>query len=282
MKGITFSFVCCFSTLGLWQLNVLTNQSINAVSDSINYLGDVTNKGFKYTLTFFENSHERHLYNLKKEKEKSDLQRKIRIENLENVLEETDLVIEKGLPNYYKFLEMFGHNIYSQYEFAYQILLLKETLFVSESLIILSEIIKKNLEEQFKLVNMDTIVNKMIEKNIYNDIVFSIQLQQMNNIYNEESDSLYILKDSIYTYETSWNMNLSNEFFKLASIQNTNLSYISVNYIPNTMTLDFNDIHKSPKKNIYFDTTQDNYQDPKCYNKPPLRESIWNKHNFKL
>ena len=184
MKGITFSFVCCFSTLGLWQLNVLTNQSINAVSDSINYLGDVTNKGFKYTLTFFENSHERHLYNLKKEKEKSDLQRKIRIENLENVLEETDLVIEKGLPNYYKFLEMFGHNIYSQYEFAYQILLLKETLFVSESLIILSEIIKKNLEEQFKLVNMDTIVNKMIEKNIYNDIVFSIQLQQMNNIYN--------------------------------------------------------------------------------------------------
>uniref|UniRef100_A0AB39J969 Uncharacterized protein n=1 Tax=Florenciella sp. virus SA2 TaxID=3240092 RepID=A0AB39J969_9VIRU len=282
MKGITFSFICCFSTFGLWQLNVLTTQSINAVSDSIHYLGDITNNGFKYTLTFFENSHERYLYNLKKEKEKTDLQRKIRIENLENVLEETNLVIEKGLPNYYRFLEMFGHNIYSQYELAYQILLLKDTLFVSDSLIVLSEIIKNNLEQQFKLTNMDTIVNKMIEKNIYNDIVFSIQLQQMNNIYNEESDSLYILKDSIYTYESSWNMNLSNEFFKLASIQNTNLSYITLNYIPNTMTLDFKDIHKSPKKNIYFDTTQDNYQDPKCYSEPLLRESIWNKHNFKI
>ena len=288
MKSITISFISCFSAIIMWQLNILTSQSINAITDSVNYIGDVTKEGFKYSLTFFENTHERNIYNIKKQKEKNDLYRKIRIETLESDLEETNLVFEKSIPNYHKYLTMFGDNIYSQYELAYQIVLMKDTLFVSESLGTLSILIKENLEKQFQIINMDNVVNKMIEKNIYNDILFELYIQQMQvkNMYNDDKNSklssLYILKESIDSYESAWAMNISNEFFKLANYQNNNLTYITDHYKDTSqqqiyLEYNNNDLVKK-KSNRYFYNNNDN--DPKCL-QMPLSHSIWEQHNLK-
>ena len=143
MKILSFSFLFVSLSAFLYQINCFTNHGVILIENGISYFVDGAKTTWKYSLSFIENSHENRLNKLINEKEKRDLQRQIRIEEIEQELIEGKTIIDKSMPNYNNLLMMFGQEIPKQYELACHIDMMKGTVFVSESLESLASIVKK-------------------------------------------------------------------------------------------------------------------------------------------
>lgn len=287
----------------LHQINVFTINGIEIIENSVSYIVEGTKSGWKYSLSFIENSHENQMDKIRKEKEKKELQRKIRIETIENELEEGKTIIDKSMPNYKNLLIMFGNELPKQYELACEIVMMKDTLFVSESLQNLAHIVKNETGRKLEKMNIKNIVDKMIEKEIYMETMIMLYEQQLKNSYLIDSrfrgdtnveQSIIVLDNAIGNYEASWNMNIANELFKNAQNEIANLSYIDYTIMPQSVTnllpLHQNDEVNKKDENIYIyskkyntvnKVNDENTNDPKCKKKPYNYDSdgVWKKYN---
>ena len=167
MKLLSFSFLFVSLSAFLYQINCFANHGAILIENGISYFVDGAKTTWKYSLSFIENSHENRLHKLRKEKEKRDLQRQIRIEEIEQELIEGKTIIDKSMPNYNNLLMMFGQEIPKQYELACQIDMMKGTVFVSESLESLASIVKEETGKKLEQMNMKYFVDKMIDRDIY-------------------------------------------------------------------------------------------------------------------
>lgn len=278
------------------ELNNLIYNGSALLGNGVSYILDEASKSWKYSLSFIESTHEGQLNKMIKEKEKNDLQRKIRIGNIESELEEGNALIEKGMPNYFKLQSMFGDSLPKQYELANHIQIMKDTLFVSESLSSLSIIIKQQIGDELEKMNMKKIVDKIIEKNMFDDIQFMLYEQQMKNKYlhnvigyerNDVREFIVILNDAVSNYENAWTMNIANELLDAANKEFSNLSYIDYNFIStnNNFELNLNEDKIIPKsKNspndlykvseIHKKHCVNKKQDP-CKRQPYEPKSVW-------
>lgn len=303
MKVFGLTTVIIAISLLMHQINIFTINGIEIIEDSVSYIVEGTKSGWKYSLSFIENSHENKLDKIRKEKEKKELQRKIRIETIENELEEGKTIIDKSMPNYRNLLVMFGNELPKQYELACEIVMMKETLFVSESLQTLARIVKNETGKKLEKMNIKIIVDKMIEKEIYMETMIMLYEQQLKNTYLIDSrfrgdtnveQSIIVLDHAIGNYEASWNMNVANELFKNAQNEISNLSYIDYTIIPQRMsnllplyTTENNNKKRDEDKYVHstkynhVNPDNENNDDPKCKNKPYNHDNdgIWKKYN---
>ena len=226
----------------LYQLNNLTNQGTLLLERGVSYFVDGVKSSWKYSLLFVEDSHESKLNKMKRKKEKRDLERKIRIEEIEDELNECKTIVDKSMPNFNNLLMMFGVEVPKQYELACQIDMMKDTIFVSESLSSLASIVKDEAGEKLKKMNIKYFVDKMLEREIYMDALIMFYEQNIRHYYlkkkidnNEHNENEYgheskvFLSQALKTYESAWNMNLANDFLKIARTQNSNLTFIDYN-----------------------------------------------------
>ena len=274
MSIISLTFLFAALSVLLWQVNVITGKGTQVVETITTYVSDSAKGGWKYSLSFIPDSHESKLDKLKKHKEEEDLNRKIRIENIENELKETSAVLDKGMPNYYNLLFMFGESTIGQYELACQIVLMKDTLFVSESLSTLSQTIKLRIGEQLENMKMKNIVDKMIQHNIFTEIQTSVYIQQEKLLNNNEDkqQELMVLKEAFDTYHATWTLGVANEIMGAVKHNGQNLTHIQPQIITYNVNYNDNDLHLySRKRNdkILYHSNHDTVfsvqnDDPKC------------------
>lgn len=298
MKLLSVSFVFFSISALLYQLNCFANHGTILIENGVSYFVDGAKATWKYYLSFIENSHENRLHKLRKEKETRDLQRRIRIEEIEQELIEGEIIIDKSMPNYNNLLMMFGHEIPKQYELACQIDMMKGTIFVSESLEYLAAIVKEETGKKLEEMNMKYFIDKMIERDIYMDSLMMFYEQQVKHHYlTQKSDdhSQLVLHHAFKIYESAWNMNLANEFLKVSQNQSLNLSFIDYEIVSqeifqfktNTNHYFLEDKpqkHNEYKKQNYRIVEQDDSamtHDPKCKKRPYGYEedSIWKKYD---
>jgi len=224
----------------LYQLNNFTNQSALLLESGVSYFVEGAKTSWKYSLSFIEDSHENKLNKMKKGKEKRDLERKIRIEEIEDELVEVQSIVDKSMPNYNNLLMMFGNEVPKQYEIACQIDMMKGTIFVSESLMSLASIVKEETGKKLEQMNLKYFVDKILEREIYMDTLMMFYEQNMKHYYlrntmgnsdSENDQSKMVLHQSFESYESSWNMNLANDFLKLAQNQSSNLTFIDYDIV---------------------------------------------------
>lgn len=290
MNILSFVFVTTSCSFLLWQLNTMTTQGLDAIGNSVNYITDSAKSGFKYSLTFIKNTHESRLDLLRKDKEKKDLERRIRIETIESELEEGAALIEKGMPNYHNLVSLFGQNEIEQYELASRIVMMKDTLFVSDSLYQVSRTVYEQLGDYFKKMNMKIIIDKMLEKEVFLEIQASLYEQQFRSsllssqtsLLGDGSDVL-VLSDAFSVYESAWTTNIVNELLGAAALEegtreNILKYYANSRYDLISGTIEVPTISiNSPPPLSYKDKTNVN-EDPKCLD-PNRGESIWEQHN---
>lgn len=272
----------------LWQINVMTRQGMIFVESLTTYATESARSGWKYSMSFIQDSHESKLDKLRKHKESEDLKRKIRIENIENELKEGNTVLDKGMPNYYNLLLMFGESILGQYELACRIDLMKDTLFVSESLASVSQIIKYRIGEQLDSMKMKKIVDKMIQHNIYTEIQTSLYTQQNVLLNNNQfkQQHLIVLANAFDDYDTAWTLSITNELMNAAKHESENLTHIQNPIISyNIYSNKECDCLKTINDNFYhseynnFKSTKNYYNnyDPKCISQNDVYEiKNWN------
>lgn len=281
MSIISLSFLFIALSVLLWQVNIITGKGAQVVETITTYVSDTAKGGWKYSLSFIPDSHESKLDKIKKHKEEEDLKRKIRIENIENELKETSVVLDKGMPNYYNLLFMFGESTIGQYELACRIVLMKDTLFVSESLATLSQTIKDRIGEQLENMKMKNIVDKMIEHNIYTEIQTSLYIQQENLLDNNQykQQELMILKDAFDTYHATWTLNIANEIMGAVEQESENLTHIQPQMI--TYNVNYNDLHlltENRQEKVYQNKVYQNNDDPKCISQT-MQARNWDYYN---
>ena len=240
MKVFSSSVLLLSSSFLLYQLNNFTNQSALLLESGVSYFVEGAKTSWKYSLSFIEDSHENKLNKMKKGKEKRDLERKIRIEEIEDELVEVQSIVDKSMPNYNNLLMMFGNEVPKQYEIACQIDMMKGTIFVSESLMSLASIVKEETGKKLEQMNLKYFVDKILEREIYMDTLMMFYEQNMKHYYlrntmgnsdPENDQSKMVLNQAFESYESSWNMNLANEFLKLSQNQSSNLTFIDYDIV---------------------------------------------------
>ena len=240
MKVFSSSVLLLSSSFLLYQLNNFTNQSALLLESGVSYFVEGAKTSWKYSLSFIEDSHENKLNKMKKGKEKLDLERKIRIEEIEDELVEVQSIVDKSMPNYNNLLMMFGNEVPKQYEIACQIDMMKGTIFVSESLMSLASIVKEETGKKLEQMNLKYFVDKILEREIYMDTLMMFYEQNMKHYYlrntmgnsdPENDQSKMVLNQAFESYESSWNMNLANEFLKLSQNQSSNLTFIDYDIV---------------------------------------------------
>ena len=299
MKLLSFSVIIFSVSALLYQINCFTNKGAMLFESGISYIVDGVQNSWKYSLSFIENSHEHKLNKIRKEKEKIDLQRQIRIEEIEDELEEVKSIVHKSMPNYNNLLMLFGPELPYQYEFACQIEMMKGTVFVSESLGTLATIVKEETGKKLEDAHMKYIVDKIIEKEVYMNVLIKIYEQQFkyryisNNKDADKENSLLILNNAVKNYESAWNMYVANEFLKNAQKLYSNLTFIDYVFVSQSAydaiieqtEPAVNDNREGEEKNGKYKTItkeRNNVNhDPKCKDKPyhVQEDSIWNKYS---
>lgn len=300
MKLLSFSFVFFSMSFFLYQMNCLANNGAIMIENGVSYFVDGAKTTWKYSLSFIENSHENRLHKLRKEKEQRDLQRQIRIEEIEQELIEGKTIIDKSMPNYNNLLMMFGYEIPKQYELACQIGMMKGTIFVSESLESLAVVVKEETGKKLEQMEMKYFVDKMIERDIYLDSLIMFYEQQVKHRYltydfgqvvnQDYENSQLVLHDAFKTYESMWNMNIANEFLRLAQNQSSNLSFIDYEIISQNMFQsnanyyaieEKNDEKRKRNNRILIQTDNKDSIDPKCKKRPydHKKDSIWKQYD---
>ena len=279
------------------QLNNFTNQGALLLESGVSYFLEGAKTTWKYSLSFIEDSHENKLNKIKREKERRDLERKIRIEEIEDEIVEGQSIVDKSMPNYNNLLMMFGNEIPKQYEMATQIDMMKGTIFVSESLMSLASIVKEETGKKLEQMSLKYFVDKMLEREIYMDTLIMFYEQNIKHFYltntidnsqPEDEQTKMVLYQAFKNYESAWNMNLANEFLKLAQNQSSNLTYIDYDIVSQKLLIinppakDKNDECRSKSEGeMYKSTTYISEQDPKCKTRPYdyTRDSIWKKYD---
>lgn len=306
MKVFSLTLLLVSGSLLLHQLNNFTSQGVILLESGVSYFVEGAKTTWKYSLSFIEDSHENKLNKMKREKEKRDLERKIRIEEIEDELVEGQSIVDKSIPNYNNLLMMFGNEIPKQYELASQIDMMKGTIFVSESLRSLASIVKEETGKKLEQMNLKYFVDKMLEREIYMDTLIMFYEQNIKHYYlentmgkiqNENDQSKLVLYQAFENYESAWNMNIANDFLKIAQNQTSNLTFIDYDivsqkpfYLDHTFTSDkyieSKDeelVFKKQERNKrgFVDTTIEEEQDPKCKKRPydNIGDSIWKKYN---
>lgn len=294
MKIFSVTILLLSTSFLLYQLNIFTNQGAILLESGVSYFVEGAKSTWKYSLSFIEDSHENKLNKMKREKEKRDLERKIRIEEIEDELIEGQSIVDKSMPNYNNLLMMFGNEIPKQYETATQIDMMKGTIFVSESLMSLASIVKEETGKKLQEMNLKYFVDKMLEREIYMDTLIMFYEQNVKHYYltNTIDDGRYqtdqskiILQQAFENYESAWNMNMANDFLRLAQNQTSNLTYIDYDIVSQKLMImnepiketlgDFQEKrHKGTSINVM-------EQDPKCKTRPyhHERDSVWKKHD---
>lgn len=298
MKIFSVTFLLLSTSFLLYQLNIFTNQGAILLESGVSYFVEGAKTTWKYSLSFIEDSHENKLNKMKKEKEKRDLERKIRIEEIEDELVEGQSIVDKSMPNYNNLLIMFGNEIPKQYEMATQIDMMKGTIFVSESLMSLASIVKEESGKKLEQMNLKYFVDKMLEREIYMDTLIMFYEQNVKHYYlintidnrrYEDDQSKMILQQAFANYESAWNMNLANDFLRLTQKQSSNLTYIDYDIASQKLLVMNEDVKKNAdefqrkkqekihKKNIMNIVEHD----PKCKTRPyhEERDSVWKKYN---
>ena len=72
MKVFGLTTVIIAISLLMHQINIFTINGIEIIEDSVSYIVEGTKSGWKYSLSFIENSHENKLDKIRKEKEKKE------------------------------------------------------------------------------------------------------------------------------------------------------------------------------------------------------------------
>ena len=298
MKAFSSSVLLLSSSFLLYQLNNFTNQSALLLESGVSYFVEGAKTSWKYSLSFIEDSHENKLNKMKKGKEKRDLERKIRIEEIEDELVEVQSIVDKSMPNYNHLLMMFGNEVPKQYEIACQIDMMKGTIFVSESLMSLASIVKEETGKKLEQMNLKYFVDKMLEREIYMDTLMMFYEQNMKHYYlrnmvgNSESEndqSKMVLHQAFETYESSWNMNLANEFLKLSQNQSSNLTFIDYDIVSQKLLImnhlvkdEKNELMEKDQQQAIYRTSANNEElDPKCKKNTyeNTRDSIWKQYD---
>ena len=118
--------------------------------------------------------------------------------------------------------------------------MMKGTIFVSESLMSLASIVKEETGKELEEMNLKYFVDKMLEREIYMDTLIMFYEQNVKQYYltNTIDDGRYqtdqskmILQQAFENYESAWNMNLANDFLRLAQNQTSNLTYIDYDIV---------------------------------------------------
>jgi len=263
----------------------MTGQSFKAIESLTRYARETATSGWKYSMTFIEDSHESKLDKLRKHKESEDLKRKIRIENIENELKESNTILDKGMPNYYNLLFMFGESTLGQYELACRIVLMKDTLFVSESLASVSQIIKDRIGKQLETMKMKNIVDKMIQRNIYIEIQTSLYTQQNILLNNNQlkQQEIIVLADAFDAYNTAWTLSITNELMAAVEKESQNLTYIqnpSIKYNIDSLNKIDNNLEHITYNNFKSTKNYYNNYDSKCISQNNIYKIIdWEKYN---
>jgi len=298
MKAFSSSVLLLSSSFLLYQLNNFTNQSALLLESGVSYFVEGAKTSWKYSLSFIEDSHENKLNKMKKGKEKRDLERKIRIEEIEDELVEVQSIVDKSMPNYNNLLMMFGNEVPKQYEIACQIDMMKGTIFVSESLMSLASIVKEETGKKLEQMNLRYFVDKILEREIYMDTLMMFYEQNMKHYYlrntmgnsdSENDQSKMVLHQAFENYESSWNMNLANDFLKLAQNQSSNLTFIDYDIVSQKLLV-INEplkekknelMEKNQQRAIYRTSAHNDESDPKCKQNTydNTRDSIWKQYN---
>ena len=298
MKVFSSSVLLLSSSFLLYQLNNFTNQSALLLESGVSYFVEGAKTSWKYSLSFIEDSHENKLNKMKKGKEKRDLERKIRIKEIEDELVEVQSIVDKSMPNYNNLLMMFGNEVPKQYEIACQIDMMKGTIFVSESLMSLASIVKEETGKKLEQMNLKYFVDKILEREIYMDTLIMFYEQNMKHYYlrntmgnsdSENDQSKMVLHQAFESYESSWNMNLANEFLKLAHNQSSNLTFIDYDIVSQKLLV-INEplkdkknelMEKNQQRAIYRTSAHNEEPDPKCKQNTydNARDSIWKQYN---
>ena len=298
MKAFSSSVLLLSSSFLLYQLNNFTNQSALLLESGVSYFVEGAKTSWKYSLSFIEDSHENKLNKMKRGKEKRDLERKIRIEEIEDELVEVQSIVDKSMPNYNNLLMMFGNEVPKQYEIACQIDMMKGTIFVSESLMSLASIVKEETGKKLEQMNLKYFVDKILEREIYMDTLMMFYEQNMKHYYlrntmgnsdSENDQSKMVLHQAFESYESSWNMNLANEFLKLVQNQSSNLTFIDYDIVSQKLLV-INEplkekknelMEKNQQRAIYRTSAHNDESDPKCKQNTydNTRDSIWKQYN---
>ena len=299
MKAFSSSVLLLSSSFLLYQLNNFTNQSALLLESGVSYFVEGAKTSWKYSLSFIEDSHENKLNKMKRGKEKRDLERKIRIEEIEDELVEVQSIVDKSMPNYNNLLMMFGNEVPKQYEIACQIDMMKGTIFVSESLMSLASIVKEETGKKLEQMNLRYFVDKILEREIYMDTLMMFYEQNMKHYYlrntmgnsdSENDQSKMVLHQAFESYESSWNMNLANDFLKLAQNQSSNLTFIDYDIVSQKLLIMNEQEPLKEKNNEFIDKRQqvtyrtsshNEEPDPKCKQNTydNARDSIWKQYN---
>lgn len=298
MKIFSVTFLLLSTSFLLHQLNIFTNQGAILLESGVSYVVEGAKTTWKYSLSFIEDSHENKLNKMKREKEKRDLERKIRIEEIEDELIEGQSIVDKSMPNYNNLLMMFGNEIPKQYETATQIDIMKGTIFVSESLMSLASIVKEETGKKLEEMNLKYFVDKMLEREIYMDTLIMFYEQNAKHYYltntidggrYQTDQSKMILQQAFENYESAWNMNLANDFLRLAQNQTSNLTYIDYDIVSQKIMImnepvkenldDFQEKNQEQRHKVTSINVVE--QDPKCKTRPYHyeRDSVWKRHN---
>jgi hypothetical protein len=294
MKIFSVTFLLLSTSFLLHQLNIFTNQGAILLESGVSYVVEGAKTTWKYSLSFIEDSHENKLNKMKREKEKRDLERKIRIEEIEDELIEGQSIVDKSMPNYNNLLMMFGNEIPKQYETATQIDMMKGTIFVSESLMSLASIVKEETGKKLQEMNLKYFVDKMLEREIYMDTLIMFYEQNVKHYYltntidggrYQTDQSKMILQQAFENYESAWNMNLANDFLRLAQNQTSNLTYIDYDIVSqkimimNEPVTETHDDFPEKSRETRHKRNSINLveQDPKCKTRPyhHERDSVW-------
>ena len=298
MKIFSITILLLSTSFLLYQLNIFTNQGAILLESEVSYFVEGAKSTWKYSLSFIEDSHENKLNKMKREKEKRDLERKIRIEEIEDELIEGQSIVDKSIPNYNNLLMMFGNEIPKQYETATQIDMMKGTIFVSESLMSLASIVKEETGKKLEQMNLKYFVDKMLEREIYMDTLIMFYEQNVKHYYltkpivdgrYQTDQSKMILQQAFENYESAWNMNLANDFLRLAQNQTSNLTYIDYDIVSQNLMI-MNEPVKETLGDFQEKTQEKRHkgtsinvveQDPKCKTRPyhHERDSVWKKHD---
>lgn len=290
MNIVTLSVLILTTSILLWQINIFTGQGVQVLETVVEYVSDTAKEGLKYSFTFIPNSHESKLDKLRKQKDSEDLKRRIRIENIENELKESNAILEKGMPNYHKLLYMFGESTIGQYELASRIVMMKGTIFVSESLATLSQTIKDKIGEELKNMNMKHVVDKMIQHNIYTEIQASLYTQQFEMFKNNQAQQygMIVLEDTFDRYHNAWTMNIVNDLMENVNSLENNLNLLTqdnvVYEIKDKVEITYNNVLNDDNNNHnyhhgYF-LYKDVHDDQKCIKQTNEYKKInWDEHN---
>tara|TARA_Y100000992_G_C21250623_1_gene485663 strand:+ start:540 stop:1418 length:879 start_codon:yes stop_codon:yes gene_type:complete len=286
MNIVTLSFLILTTSILLWQINIFTGQGVEVLETVVEYVSDTAKEGLKYSFTFIPNSHESKMDKLRKQKDSEDLKRRIRIENIENELKESNAVLEKGMPNYHKLLYMFGESTIGQYELASRIVMMNGTIFVSESLGTLSQTIKDKIGEELKNMNMKHVVDKMIQHNIYIEIQTSLYTQQFELVKNNQAQQygMIVLEDTFDRYHNAWMMNIVNDLMKNVNSLENNLDLLdqdNVLYeIKDKVEITYKNVLNHDHRGYEYFLYNDVVDDEKCIKqKNEYKKIRWDEYN---